>query len=324
MVKISIIVPVYNVEKYFKNCIESILNQTFKDFELILVNDGSTDSSGDICNEYAKKDDRIKVIHQGNKGQASARNRGLDIARGKYIGFVDSDDTIHPRMYEILYKSIKDSYSKIVISNYKDVYNQDNLEYDDIKDIKMDEINNIDIINRLYDSEVWTLLVVPWNKLYSREIFDGVRYPEGRIIEDEAIIHELLYKSKKLLYIDIKLYNYLHREGSTTSNKSLKKKIDWILALSDRMKFLNKVGLDNIYNKTTIIYINTFFKTYNSLIESNDYDKLLLNKLRNDFISNIKLLMKLKSQTTKSKLLWLVLCINPSIYNVYYKQKHVI
>lgn len=320
MVKISIIVPVYNVEKYFKNCIESILNQTFKDFELILVNDGSTDSSGNICDEYAKKDNRIKVIHQGNKGQASARNRGLDIARGKYIGFVDSDDTIHPRMYEILYKSIKDSESKIVISNYKDVYNQDNLEYDDIKDIKINKINNLDTIKRLYDSEVWILLVVPWNKLYSREIFDGIRYPEDRVHEDEAIIHRLLYKSNKLIYIDSKLYNYLHREGSTMSNNNLlKKKIDWILALSDRIKFFNQVGLYDMYNTTSTVYIDTFFSTYNTIIESNNYDKLLLNKLRNDFISNIMLLLKLKGQGIKVKILWIVFCINPSLYNLYYK-----
>ena len=122
MSEISIIVPVYNVEKYLENCIESILNQTFKDFELILVDDGSTDNSGKICDIYEKKDSRIKVIHKNNGGLSSARNAGLDIACGKYVGFIDSDDSIHPRMYEILYDLIKKYESDISCCNYKKIY----------------------------------------------------------------------------------------------------------------------------------------------------------------------------------------------------------
>ena len=122
MVKISIIVPVYNVERYLGKCINSILNQTFADFELILVDDGSTDRSGYICDDYKKKDNRIKVIHKENGGLSSARNAGLDIAKEKYIGFVDSDDFINKNMYEFLYKDIKVNNSDIAICDYEEVY----------------------------------------------------------------------------------------------------------------------------------------------------------------------------------------------------------
>ena len=132
MPKISVIVPVYNVEKYLRKCIESILNQTFREFELILVDDGSTDSSGKICDEYALKDSRIKVIHKENGGASSARNAGLDVAKGEYIGFVDSDDWIEMDMYGELYRLIKENNTDISvcgINNIKDIkYKNENLK----------------------------------------------------------------------------------------------------------------------------------------------------------------------------------------------------
>ena len=122
MSKISIIVPVYNVESYLSNCIDSILNQTFKDFELILVNDGSTDKSLEICKHYKNMDDRIFIIDKKNGGLSSARNAGLDIIKGEYIGFVDSDDYIHPQMYELLYKQIIENEADISMCEFKKVF----------------------------------------------------------------------------------------------------------------------------------------------------------------------------------------------------------
>ena len=121
MPKISVIVPVYNVEKYLRKCIESILNQTFREFELILVDDGSTDSSGKICDEYALKDSRIKVIHKENGGASSARNAGLDVAKGEYIGFVDSDDWIEMDMYGELYRLIKENNTDISVCGINNI-----------------------------------------------------------------------------------------------------------------------------------------------------------------------------------------------------------
>ena len=135
MSEISIIVPVYNVDQYLENCIESILNQTFKDYELILIDDGSTDKSGEICDKYEKKDNRIKVIHKYNGGLSSARNAGLDLACGKYIGFVDSDDSIHPEMYEILYDLQQIYNADISVCSFKKVYENIDVKNKDIENL---------------------------------------------------------------------------------------------------------------------------------------------------------------------------------------------
>ena len=262
MPEISIIVPVYNVEKYFKNCIESILSQTFKDFELILVNDGSTDSSGNICDEYAKRDNRIKVIHQENKGQASARNKGLDIARGKYIGFVDSDDTIHPRMYEILYDLIIKSNSDISFCSYKYTFSTGKEDNININIREINQISNIQAISSLFDKDIGVELVVPWNKLYNKELFKNIRFETGRLHEDEFMAHRILYNCKKITYVDNELYYYLQREGSTMSQISYKRKVDKLLAKSDRMRFCNKVGLTSMSDNICKTYEFEFFNLY--------------------------------------------------------------
>ena len=213
--KISIIVPVYNVENYLKNCIESILSQTFKDFEIILVNDGSTDTSYDICKYYLNIDSRVKVINKVNEGVSSARNTGLDVAIGEYIGFVDSDDYIHPQMYEILYNYISNTQSDIAQCDYKKTYNT--YDKESVNFIKLDEdtigksilqYSNIESLNQFYDKHGMKFTPA-WNKLYRKELFKKHRYKVGKNHEDEFIMHELLYESKKVIYIPVELYFYL-------------------------------------------------------------------------------------------------------------------
>ena len=212
MSEISIIVLVYNVEQYLENCIESILNQTFKDFELILVDDGSTDNSGKICDIYEKKDTRIKVIHKNNGGLSSARNTGLDIACGKYIGFVDSDDSIHPKMYEVLYNLIKNHKSDISCCNYKRTYDISCKEHEELNLNEVIEMSNIEAIEKLYDKEIGVRLVIACNKLYCKSLFDKIHYKVGRLHEDEFMAHRILYNSKKITYVDNELYYYLQEK----------------------------------------------------------------------------------------------------------------
>ena len=218
MVKISIIVPVYNVERYLGKCINSILNQTFADFELILVDDGSTDRSGYICDDYKKKDNRIKVIHKENGGLSSARNAGLDIAKEKYIGFVDSDDFINKNMYEFLYKDIKVNNSDIAICDYEEVYeNEKGINYQESNSSTL-VLTNIEALWKIYDKKGWNY-VIAWNKLYKKYLFDDIRFPIGKIHEDEMIAHEVLYKANKITYNNKKLYYYLQRENSIMGKK---------------------------------------------------------------------------------------------------------
>ena len=173
--EISIIVPVYNVEKYLKRCIDSILNQSFTNFELILVDDGSTDNSGKIIDEYAIKDERIKVIHKENGGQGSARNRGLDIAKGNYIGFVDSDDWIHKDMYKCMYKIINEDNTDIVQVGHNMVE-----EYTKDKRCNINNLNIIcidNIIEKFADCNSFEVLplIFPVNKLYRRELWKNLQ-----------------------------------------------------------------------------------------------------------------------------------------------------
>ncbi len=207
--KISIIVPVYNMQELIDRCILSITNQTHKNIEIILVDDGSTDNSGIMCDNWAEKDNRIKVIHKANGGQGTARNMGLDIAKGDYIAFVDSDDYISEDMYEILIKDTLQQKADIVCC-------------DSGSDSKVHGSGEIELF--CGDEPVYYhaldykgLNQSPCNKLFKRELFDGVRFPSLRAYEDCATIYKLFFKSKKVVYRDLILYRYIARENSTMS-----------------------------------------------------------------------------------------------------------
>lgn len=315
MVEISIIVPVYNVEEYLEGCIESILNQTFKDFELILVNDGSTDKSSEICNKYKEIDSRIKVIHKDNGGLSSARNAGLNIARGKYIGFVDSDDTIHPRMYEILYDLIKKYKADMSFCRFKRTYEIINEGHQETKVMEVIEMNNIEAINSLYDKEIGVNLVIACNKLYNRKVFNDISYEVGRIHEDEFIAHRILYKCKKIAYTNNELYYYLQREGSIMSQISYKRKVDSLLSISDRMRFCKEIGLIDICNYISRMYEYNFFTLYKEICKNINSETELLNEIRKDFIYSLNTLLRLKNYSVKEKINWIIFAINPGIYN---------
>ncbi len=189
---ISIIVPVYNVEKYLDRCIQSILNQTYPYFELILVDDGSSDNSGKMCDEYAKKDDRIIVIHQENNGLSSARNKGIENSKGEFLSFVDSDDWISKDYLKEMYNEQKKTKADLVICNidcitlHDNKYNSLNYEspiVDEIFDSKT-------MLQKLMENNNW-YYVVACNKLYKKSLFKNCKYPSGMFHEDEFIIHHI-------------------------------------------------------------------------------------------------------------------------------------
>lgn len=210
MMKLSIIVPVYKVEKYLDRCVQSILGQTFEDFELILVDDGSPDSCGKMCEDWAGKDSRIKVIHKKNGGLSDARNAGLDIAQGKYIGFVDSDDYIKPDMYEILVANLEDYHADISICGYVDVYadgtKNESLCQDRFVWSKEEVIENV-LKGKLLSVHAYT-------KLYKKELFQTVRYTVGKISEDAYIIMDILDQVNTAVFTPYSAYYYVHRESS--------------------------------------------------------------------------------------------------------------
>jgi glycosyltransferase involved in cell wall biosynthesis len=213
--KLSIIVPVFKVEKYLDKCIRSILAQTFADFELILVDDGSPDSCGEKCEDWAAKDQRIKVIHKNNGGLSDARNAGIDIASGDYIGFVDSDDYIKPDMFEILVSNLEANDADISICGYVDVYanGQKNESLDKSVYVWQQE----EAIRQILLGKL--LSVHAWTKLYKRELFSSVRYPVGKISEDAYIIMDIMDQVKIAAFTPYSAYYYVHREGSINTGK---------------------------------------------------------------------------------------------------------
>ncbi|MBQ9730331.1 MAG: glycosyltransferase [Clostridia bacterium] len=217
---ISVIVPVYNVEKYLSECVDSILRQTYQNLEVILVDDGSTDNSGAICDEYAKKDSRIKVFHKENGGLSSARNYGLDRMHGDYVAFVDSDDYIADTMYEELIKKCLEYGADITACGFTRFY-EDGKEEHRYAFFEGECFIGKDF-DRLADYGPYKdLVVVAWNKLYKSCVFNQIRYPAGKLHEDEFIIFDLLGKIKKFVFLYKSLYRYRVRENSITSTFNL-------------------------------------------------------------------------------------------------------
>lgn len=319
MCEISIIVPVYNVERYLDRCIKSILNQTFKNFELILVDDGSPDGCGKICDNYARIDSRIRVIHKENGGLSSARNAGLDIARGKYIGFVDSDDYIHERMYEILLKEAENNSSDIVICKFKEVFDNIKIDEEINENIDIYNFNNVEALGQLYGSNAIDF-VVSWNKIYDKRIFESERYKEGKLNEDEFIIHKLLYKSNRVTFISKELYYYFQRNDSIMQSKFNIKRLDAVYALEERMRFFEDLNLEELKENAQYCYIRVFFAFFfraKSNLNNCEYD---LRELKKRFIYNIPRIINNNKCNIKEKILWIIFIISPKVYEVYNKR----
>jgi len=234
---ISIIVPVHNVELYISKCLDSILNQTFTNFEVILVNDGSTDKSGTICDEYSRKDIRIKVIHKEYGGVSSARNSGLKIAQGSYIGFVDGDDRIDINMYEELYKLCTDSCSDISICKLgREVDGKLINSVQDEEFIK--EMDNTEALKQLFNGILYRFSLC--NKLFSKTCFKNVQFPEGRIHEDLSTTYKIFSNSRKAVYKNYIGYIYVKRNNSILTSRFSEKRLDSFMGWDEILLFMSK------------------------------------------------------------------------------------
>ena len=239
---ISVIVPIYNINKYIERCVYSIINQKYTDLEIILVDDGSTDSSGLICDNLSEKDKRIVVIHKENGGLSSARNAGLDIAKGEYIGFVDGDDYISENMYETLLYKMQQNNADLAICSFKEVQEGKLLR----SPLKNNEPEKIIMGRSKYQlvTGFETANTIACSKLYKKEIFDGLRFPEGKLHEDQWIIPYVIEKSNKIVKIKDELYFYLTRNNSISKEK-IKPNRMWDLmdALKNTCDFFKDKGL---------------------------------------------------------------------------------
>ena len=220
---ISVIVPVYNVKEYLNTCVESILNQTYENLEVILVDDGSTDGSGEVCDSYAKTDTRVQVLHTKNGGPAAARNRGIEVSKGEYLTFIDSDDSMEPELIETLYLAQKKSGANLVSCRWRNVYEDGRIERSSGQINGSVTVGKEEALRRMLyqiDTDVCV-----WAKLYQRDLFKRLRFEEGKIYEDFAIMFPILEQTKKVTFLGYDGYCYLQRSAGTMRQSFHRKKM---------------------------------------------------------------------------------------------------
>lgn len=280
---ISVIVPVYRVEEYLERCVKSILSQTYKNLEVILVDDGSPDQCPAICDACAEKDARVKVIHQENKGLSGARNAGIDAASGEYLAFVDSDDYVSPHFIEELYQLLQDTGCAIGQCRFSYVKGDGLVEEGDSA---FCIYRGESLMEQLYGpEEKATCFVVAWNKLYRAELFKEteIRYPEGRIHEDEATTYRLFHEAKKLAFLDRALYGYYTENGGSITSVFSAKRLQWLAAHEERIAFFKKNGYEKLlpaaYRKLCDACITFYFRCTEQVKDAEELKKELRKRL---------------------------------------------
>lgn len=319
---ISIVIPVYNVEKYLSKCLNSIRKQTFKNLDVILIDDGSTDRSGKICENYCKKDSRFRVIHQENRGQAAARNLALDIAKGKYVCFVDSDDYIEETMIEKLYNSITNDNADIAICGYNRVNEMGELTktflpFHSERILSKQEA----VLEVLKDTHLFSFL---WDKIFKKELFEDVKFPENKLFEDVATVYKVIQKAEKIKAIPLALYNYVERSSSTIASYSDKRFQDQLESFYGQKKFAKKYH----YNEA-IPWINYHITETKRRIlywyittEKKDKIKTIIKELKKEYRGELIFIITRKELSKERKVAAFVLAFLPWMYQWMFKIKN--
>lgn len=316
---ISIVLPIYNVEKYLRKCIETVLNQTYTNIEILLVDDGSTDNSGTICDEFEKKDKRIKVIHKINGGLSDARNTGLKHAKGKYISFIDSDDYVSEKYVEELYTLLKTNNAQIAVCNFQRV--KEDGQAISSEDIKSETLSSKEALEKLNDKKFYPASIVAWNKLYDIKLFNHILYPLGKLHEDEYTTYKLYYEAKKVAVTSNVLYYYRTVQTSITNRTFNKTRLDVLEALEERMKFFKEKNEKKLYELSLIQYESVLMIHYMNckfyLEDSKEIQEVILNKYKQNYAE----VMHSKECSITNKIKFMIAYKSPMLY---YKIKKVI
>ena len=309
--KISVIVPVYNVEKYLPQCIESIINQTYKNLEIILIDDGSTDSSGRICDEYAEKDDRIIVIHKENGGLSDARNTGLRKATGDFIGFVDSDDWLDVNMYEVLLETILKNNCDIISCGYCVEYKNKSYKVC----LENQVINNKDIIKKYYAEK--NVPYAPWMRLYKKYIWKDLEFPKGKIYEDVFVILDSFLKADTIVSISDCLYHYRQRKSSIMCRAFDKSQLDLIEGHKKNLEIISKLLPEYVEKAKKEMLLgerNILLKAASSSIKD-EFTKTIILQLQKDIRENFKFILFSNLFTLKSKISFVLAGFNLKLFS---------
>lgn len=299
MAEFSIIVPVYNVEKEIRKCLDSIKNQTYGDFEVLCVDDCGKDSSMDIVREYAQKDNRFKILtHEHNRGVSAARNTGLDNASGKYTMFVDSDDWLETNALEIIKDNFDKSKSEVIVFNIYNCYPDGKKEINDTTNFKKTQA-------LLTENNLNTFIGVVWNRAYKTSLINDnhIRFPEGMIIEDSDFTFKISMHLKNVFIIEDVLYNYLrNREGSYTTEDAVNNRIkDEITVISNCWKYAKSLGRERYYRKYFLKLIGTTTKKILGITHKRRY---ILERIR-DLLVEMNFPNDFKDMEKKVLTLWM-------------------
>ncbi len=280
MSKISIIVPIYNVEKYLERCVDSLINQTYRDIEIVLVDDGSPDGCPAMCDEFAKADPRIKVVHKQNGGVSSARNAGVDNATGDLIAFVDPDDYVEYDFLEFLYSLMTQNDADISACGVLEVYpsGKTSMQWDD-KTLTV--FDRREAMERMCYNEGFYITL--WDKLYKRELFEGVRFPDGKLFEDTGTTYKIVHNANKIVMCHEPKYYYVMAPNSITTSKFKMSKLDYVEMADNMAEFIN-THYDGLESATLRKQMHACFSTLtqlvNSRVRNKEVEKLLISRIK--------------------------------------------
>lgn len=319
---ISVIIPVYNAEEYIEKSVESVVNQTYENLEIILIDDGSTDSSGIMCDSLAKGDNRIKVIHKNNGGAADARNYGLSNSTGEYVCFVDSDDYVSLDFVEKLYDTIVNENADISVCDYLYAGN-DGTTWKNSKKKYKKNYTNTEALEDMFSCKQ-ILEVMLWNKLFKKSLFvdNKIEFPIGKMYEDNFTMYKLFYFSKKITLIPDRLYYYVQTDTSVMRGKFNEKKLQMLQCLEETKEFLKLHNCNNLMPYYNVYSFSTKRSLINGMILDN-YDINKIQNLRKDIKSEIKNILFSRFIDAKMKIKMIVLAINYKLFlKLFYRNKN--
>lgn len=319
MALVSIIVPIYNLEKYVRRCVESILSQTHKNIEVILVDDGSTDNSGKICDEYAQIDSRVKVIHKENGGVCSARNVGLANTGGGYLLFVDGDDAIHPKLIESALKLLLKTHLDCIVYGYELIQEEIFHSFDPCTLVdmgKLEILSREDALKTILVGEKFRMLVC--NKLYKTELWKDIRFPEGRKYgDDTSVTYKVLDVCERVGYISSKYYYYCMREGSALHSKITNDNLQLFDAYNELIDYMHQHHekiVDFAYYAYAVRIFDFFAAIKKCTDLTNDERICILQQLRCKTKCHFKDILRLKSVTYNQKVLLIVFRCSKNLF----------